>query len=99
MLAVLLSATVWTWRRGKLWLFVAGVTLALGAAWAVAKELVRRDWRDADGYIDCWPNCSAVQDGVALAIWVGPVLLVVLIVAAGVLAAITGPRGVRGQRA
>jgi hypothetical protein len=96
---LVLGAMVWAWRRGWLWWFVASFSVLCSAAWFGAKEIVRRDWRDADGYVDCWPRCSAVQDGVAVALWWVPVGLVVLVAISGVLAAITVRRGVHGQRA
>jgi hypothetical protein len=60
---------------------VIGV-IALGAAWLLAWLAIDRDWRDADGYVDCWPSCSRVQDTVAVLYWVAPAAALLLVVAA-----------------
>ena len=83
---------VFSWRRGRLgWAFL-GITVALVGLWLAAAAAVRSDYRDADGYIDCWPSCSALQDGVGIALWWSPIAFVVLGVIAAVLAAVSGPR-------
>lgn len=79
-------------RRGWIGRTFAAITALLAAAWIVANELVARDYRDADGYVDCWPSCTVLQDTVGLAIWYGPVLWVVLAVLAAVLAALSRRR-------
>lgn len=81
------------WRRGRIGLTVLAVTAVIAAAWILARAAVRADYRDADGYVDCWPTCSALQDAVGLAIWYGPLLSIILGAFAAVLAAITRPRG------
>jgi hypothetical protein len=42
-------------------------------------------YRDAGGWVDCWPSCSPVQHAVGISLWVGPLvgLLVVCVGAAG----------------
>jgi hypothetical protein len=62
---------------------VIGVT-ALGAAWLLAWLAIARDWRDADGYVDCWPSCSRLQDTVAVLFWVAPAAALLLVVSANV---------------
>ena len=88
LLALLLCAA---WRRGRLGLTFLALAPLVAAAWLLARAAVRADYRDADGYVDCWPSCTLLQDSVGLAIWYGPVLLIALGVVAAVLAAITGP--------
>jgi len=36
--------------------------MALAASRAAAAIAVRADYRDADGFVDCWPYCSTFQD-------------------------------------
>ena len=54
-------------------------------AWTVATILIAADVRDADGFMDCWPDCTVLQDAVEFAFVVSSVMLVV--VATGRLAA------------
>ena len=35
--------------------------ILLGALFALAVLAQHTDFRDADGWVDCWPNCSPVQ--------------------------------------
>lgn len=86
------------WRRGRLGVAVLAVTALLAAAWLLAKAAVRADYRDTDGYVDCWPACSLLQEMVGWAIWYGPLLFIALGLLAAVLAAITGPRGQAGSQ-
>ena len=38
----------------------------------------RADVRDADGFMDCWPDCTVLQEAVEFAFIVSPVMLVVV---------------------
>ena len=51
---------------------------ALMVAWTIATILVVADVRDADGFMDCWPDCTVLQDVVGFAFMVSPVMLVVI---------------------
>jgi hypothetical protein len=93
LLLILGVVLVLSWRRGWLGRSFLAISLLLALLWIAAGAAVRSDYRDADGYIDCWPSCSALQDGVAMAIWWGPIAFVILGVLAAVLAAVSGPRG------
>jgi membrane protein implicated in regulation of membrane protease activity len=83
---------IFAWRREWLGRAFLAVSVVLALLWLAAIAAVRTDYHDADGYIDCRPSCSALQDGVATAIWWGPIAFVVLGVLAAVLAAVSGPR-------
>lgn len=37
------------------------------------------DYRDADGFIDCWPRCTTLQDVGGFVFYVSPLILVVLL--------------------
>jgi hypothetical protein len=44
--------------------------------YVVAILFIETDYRDADGFMDCWPWCSALQEAVWLVFWLGGGLLV-----------------------
>lgn len=77
------------WRRGRLAHMFIAVTVVLAAAWGLALAAIWTDYRDADGFVDCWPSCSHFQRAVASAFWYGPVMFVLLGLFAGGLAIIT----------
>jgi hypothetical protein len=76
------SSAVWNGYRRRLGRNVLlGLTL-LAALWALAALAVSTDWRDADGYVDCWPNCSPLQDTVGVLFVVAPAAAVFLALSA-----------------
>jgi hypothetical protein len=94
---------VFAWRRQRLGIAFLGVTVLLASFWALAKIAVEHDYGDADGYVDCWPHCTGVQQSVILGIGGAPIAWILLGVLAAVLSALTGPRGrewkpLRGER-
>jgi hypothetical protein len=59
---VLGAASVWlVARRTGGRRLLAGAGAALSVAWWLAVIAVWTDWRDADGWVDCHPNCDAVH--------------------------------------
>jgi hypothetical protein len=64
------------WRGARATIVTGSV---LVVAWAVAVVVVTADYRDADGFIDCWPRCTAVQDVVSTVLWASPALLLILL--------------------
>ena len=92
-LIVLATVLVLAWRRHRLGRNFVGITVLLACAWSFAKWAVERDYRDADGYVDCWPQCTALQKSVMLGFGFAPVAWIVLGLLAAVLAAVSGPRG------
>jgi hypothetical protein len=40
---------------------LAGAGVALSVAWWLAVVAVWTDWRDADGWVDCYPSCDPVH--------------------------------------
>jgi hypothetical protein len=66
---------------------------ALVIAWLAAAVLVAIDYRDVDGFMDCWPRCTAWQDGVGFVVFAGPVMLVILL-----LGSLAGWLARRGRR-
>lgn len=71
--------TVWDgYRRRRVARNTFLALLVLITLWGLAALVISTDWRDADGYVDCWPNCSGVQDTVGVLFWVAPAAAVVL---------------------
>jgi hypothetical protein len=79
-------------RLGQLFLASAGTLAALAGMWVLALLAVRADYRDADGFIDCWPDCTAVHNAVGAALFYGPAAAVVVLIATVVLLARRLPR-------
>ena len=52
--------------------------LALAALDLVAWAAVGTDFRDADGFIDCWPYCTPLQEAVGMAVSWSPILTAAL---------------------
>jgi hypothetical protein len=86
-LPLLSSYGLWRTRRRTLPLVVAVAGLA--TAFVIAVVLIAHDYRDADGWVDCWPHCSTLQTGVGVAfIWGGALLVVAGLVSLGALAVV-----------
>ena len=60
---------------------LAGTGL-LGLLWLLNFYAISTDWRDADGFIDCWPDCSFVQEAAAMIFWNTPIFIGVLLLVA-----------------
>jgi hypothetical protein len=53
------------------------VVATFGAsAFVLAAAAVKTDFRDADGFVDCWPACTALQKTIPLGLFVAPVVSV-----------------------
>jgi hypothetical protein len=72
-------------RRGHLLLASAGTLAALAGMWALAAVAVRADYRDADGFVDCWPGCTPVQRAVGAALFYGPIAALLVLIATALL--------------
>jgi hypothetical protein len=68
-------------RRGHLLAAALPTLLFLAFAWVLAKIAQDTDYRDADGWVDCWPSCSPVQHAVGITLWIAPLVAAVVIVA------------------
>jgi hypothetical protein len=60
--------------------------ICVAILWILANQAIETDWHDADGFIDCWPHCTAHQKAIQAVFWLAPVtaglLLVVALVSA-----------------
>jgi hypothetical protein len=83
------------WRRGRLARMFVTITVVLAVAWGLALAAIWTDYRDADGFVDCWPSCSYVQRAVASAFWYRPVMFVLLGLFAGGLGIISNRKDQR----
>jgi len=70
------GALVAGWRGGRA---AFGVGMAIALVWMATAVVVATNVGDADGFFDCGIRCAAAQEVVVLVFFVGPVLLVVLL--------------------
>jgi hypothetical protein len=94
---VLVALLILAQRGRRLGAALVAIVLAGAALWLVSWIAIRSDYRDADGYVDCWPDCTPLQDGVAIGFWLVPIAVVALMVVGGLLA--VGDRLRRRRRA
>ncbi len=87
------AVLVLAWKRGRLWPALIAMTAVLASTWALALVAMWTDYRDADGWIDCWPACTLLQDGVGTVLVLGPLVIAASLLLALVLAAVTRRRG------
>jgi hypothetical protein len=72
-------AVGWRARHGA---FITGAALfAVAGIWIVAKIANDHDYHDADGWVDCWPSCTALQRSVGAGLVGGAVLAAALVLA------------------
>lgn len=75
------AALVLAHRRERLVAVAVAILVLLVAGWAFAFAAAATDYHDADGFIDCWPHCSVLQDAVGGSLFFGPVLALLVVVA------------------
>ena len=80
------------WKHGRLASAFIAVTAGSALLWGLAFTAIWTDYRDADGFVDCWPRCTAFQVTVAGTFWYGAVMFLVLGVFAVALGAISARR-------
>jgi hypothetical protein len=71
-------------RSRRLFVRTAPPLVLLATSFALALVAQETDYRDADGWIDCWPHCSALQQATGAGLSYVPALGV--LVAAGTIA-------------
>jgi hypothetical protein len=72
---------VLTWLATRRWVALslfALVTL-LDALWLTDLALVAHDYRDMDGFIDCWPSCTVEQQFAGGVLFYTPLLMAVFL--------------------
>jgi hypothetical protein len=80
------------WRRERFELAFAGAVVALLGVWGASALAIETDYRDADGYMDCWPSCTAYHHAVGVAFWLTIPVLVLLTAASAVGVAVSALR-------
>jgi hypothetical protein len=75
-------------RRHRLSAALAAIVLAATALWVFAFVAIRTDYHDADGATDCWPSCTLLQEGVAVAILWVPAAVAALVIVGGLLSVV-----------
>ena len=94
-IALVASIVLWRLRPRTLPLLIGAVVLA--AAYGLANVLIATDYEDADGFVDCWPSCSGVQEAVQVMFWFGGALLMGIAVVSLFWAAVAARRGAPGS--
>jgi Ca2+/Na+ antiporter len=69
-------------QRNRLKETVGAAVLVLIALWLLAMVAYSTDWRDADGFLDCWPTCTRHQQAIGSVLLIAPVMLIVWLSAA-----------------
>jgi len=77
-LALEVAVLVLAERRGRFALVAWSLAGVLAVVFAAALAALLTDFRDANGFIDCWPHCTAIQDATGLGLLLPPVLFLVL---------------------
>lgn len=67
------------WRGSRVRIVVVSGLLV---AWSAALVLLQTDYRNASGFMDCWPRCTTLQHAVGLAFFWSPVMLVCVLIGA-----------------
>ena len=79
-------------RIGRLLATSLAMIAIAATTFVLALVAVERDFRDADGFMDCWPNCTLFQEVVGVTVFAAPIVFIAALVAlilGGSLAAVT----------
>ncbi len=82
LVALGLGAIAFGAKRNRLGLALAVSVLVLAGFWFATVTAYYTDWRDTDGFVDCWPNCTTSQDASAAILVGAPIVLVAWLAAA-----------------
>ena len=85
--AALIAGLAVAARHGHLLVASTATVMVMAGMWLLAVLAVRADYRDADGFIDCWPSCTAVHNAVGATLFYGPVAAVLVLIASAALLA------------
>lgn len=78
--ALLAAFVVRARRPGTLTRAVFTAVVLLCALYALAWAAILTDVGDADGFVDCWPHCTLLQNSVGIAVSWSPVLMAALVI-------------------
>lgn len=65
-------------RRDHLVPFALALLALATGAFAFAYAANETRWRDADGWADCWPSCTAIQEATRWGLFLSPGILLVV---------------------
>jgi hypothetical protein len=61
-------------QYGRLGAASVTATAFLTILWILAYYAISKDWHDADGSSDCWPDCTALQRSIAAVFFLAPII-------------------------
>ncbi len=76
-------------RIGRLLATSLAMIAIAAMTFVLALVAIDRDFRDADGFIDCWPHCTLFQDAVGATIFAAPIVFIVAVLAIVVVGSFT----------
>jgi hypothetical protein len=94
----LAAALIWLATRRRLALGVLGATVVLDAVWWIDVGLIARDYRDLDGFVDCYPYCTPEQNAAGVVVSYTPLVMAALLVGSLAVIAVRLWRGWPGSR-
>ncbi|HEV8602436.1 MAG TPA: hypothetical protein VGQ68_03475 [Gaiellaceae bacterium] len=89
-LAPIVAGLTWLATRRPLALSIFAIVALLDALWLTDLVLIARDYRDTDGFIDCWPSCTVEQEIAGGVLFYTPLLMALIL--AGSLAVLARTR-------
>ena len=84
-------------RVGRSMSFLLAAVAVLAGLCLIAYVLIAAGFQDADGFVDCWPDCSLLQAAVGVVFWCGGLVLLVVGLVATVTVIAVMTRGTDGE--
>jgi hypothetical protein len=69
-------------RHRRLLVPALAMSALFALIWGLALAAISTDFHDSDGFVDCWPDCSWLQQIVSAATFGAPVLVLGLLIVA-----------------
>ena len=76
-LGPIVTGLIWLATRRRVALSLFALVTLLDALWLTDLALVAHDYRDMDGFIDCWPSCTVEQQFAGGVLFYTPLLMAV----------------------
>jgi hypothetical protein len=78
-LGPVVTGLTWLTTRRPMALSIFGMAVLLDALWLSILALVSHDYRDMDGFIDCWPSCTVEQQLAGGVLFYTPLLMALIL--------------------
>ena len=78
-LGPIVTGLIWLATRRRVALSLFALVTLLDALWLTDLALVAHDYRDMDGFIDCWPSCTVEQQFAGGVLFYTPLLMAVFL--------------------